>query len=150
MQNNSTCDVEINKSQVQNNADYNVKSDESRYIVNRRKNLKTDSVEITRDKLENILLKFGKSNYSLSSCIAPFSFTLSIALTIFTADFHTTFGIDKNLLKAFYIICLLISIGITIKVFIGFIKSKRNNNGKSPIEYLIDQIMNDSERVDNN
>lgn len=111
--------------------------DSSKYIANERENIKTDLIKITKDKLENILLKFLDNLKLRISWATPFSIFISTLTTLLTADFKDFF-IGKDIWHAIFLICTLLS-GIWLIVnIIRLITSWK----KSSIDFLINKISN--------
>lgn len=111
--------------------------DSSKYIANERENIKTDLIKITKDKLENILLKFLDNLKLRISWATPFSIFISTLTTLLTAEFKDFF-IGKDIWHAIFLICTLLS-GIWLIVnIIRLITSWK----KSSIDFLINKISN--------
>ncbi len=126
------------QSAVNNFATYTSDNDD-RYVDKHYANIKSDVIEITHDKLENVLLKFYEKRLLLTAWFNPFSVILSVALTLTTADFKTTvFSVEGPTWKAIFLIALVLSItwllSLLIKLFIY-----RN---ETSIESLINRIKN--------
>ena len=111
--------------------------DESRkFIQNRRENIKTDLIEITHDKLENILLKHLMILRYRTSWITPLSIFIAILAIILTTSFNEFFGIKAATWEATYhIIC----VSMFIWLIYDFFKLYKNWN-KTTIEFLINKI----------
>lgn len=120
-------------------ASANITTDEvSKFVDTHRTNVKSDLIEITEDKLENILLKH-LSNVSIKrSWAVPLSIFLSLLLANLTADFTLKFQIPGHFWQALFVLSCLGS-GIWLVITIVKIVFKYN---KTTIEGLISQIKN--------
>ncbi len=98
-------------------------------------NTKSNVIQITDDKLKNILLENEKAMQSQSSWIAPFTLLLSTILTFCTNTFKEFGSIDAPTWKAFF---LFIILGSSIWLIITLIKVRRRNT----IDQLIQKIRN--------
>lgn len=76
------------------------KEGESKFIKNRRCNTKSDLIEITEDKLENILLKHLEKMLLRSAWIAPASILATLITVKTTATFNNSLGIDAAVWEA--------------------------------------------------
>jgi len=88
-----------------------IETNEGRFVNKTYSNTKSDLIEITDDKLENILsnylMKYKKSNYWLTALTV----VLTILTVILTADFNKDFlNIKKEIWSAIFYIGLLMSI----------------------------------------
>lgn len=111
----------------------------NRFVNNICSNTKTDFIEITEDKLENILMKYITILKKTKNWITPFSIFLTILITILTADFKKEFlGIDQFIWSAIFYISLFIS-GLWL---IADLYNLLKYNKKSKIECLIKTIKN--------
>lgn len=81
-------------------------TDESnKFIDKRRSNIKSDFIEITEDKLENILLKYLHCLKYRTGWIAPLSIFATLLVTILTATFNDNFGLKAEVWKSIFILC---------------------------------------------
>lgn len=112
--------------------------DGGKFVRVHRSNIKSDYIEITEDKLENILLKhfalLGNRSYGL----ALLSVVLTVFLTLLTASFEEDFGLSAPTWEAFF---LLVGAGallwlVTISVRIVY------HRKKSSLSFLITTIKN--------
>lgn len=76
----------------------------SKFINKLRSNVKSDLIEITEDKLENILLKHLRKMAIRKEWITPFSLFLTVLLANLTATFAKKFGIDADVWHAFFLL----------------------------------------------
>ncbi len=105
------------------------------------KNTKCDYIEITEDKLENILIKFLIDFKNADVWVTPLSISLTILIAILTAsEFKNFLGISKDIWSAIFYVSLVICF---IWLLISSIRSCKNRK-KIKIEYLIKTIKNDS------
>ena len=109
----------------------------SKYIANERENIKTDLIKITRDKLENILLKHLNILKFKVSWATPFSLFISTLTTLLTTDFKD-FLLKKEIWNAIFILLMIFSGVWFIVNIILLIK----NHKKASIDFLIDKISN--------
>ncbi|WFF97854.1 hypothetical protein [Aeromonas caviae] len=88
--------------------------DESKFVKQRRSNTKSDLIEITEDKLENILIKhLDKISYR-SAWIAPASILATLATVKTTATFNDSFGVKAAVWEGMTIILGVICLGWTL------------------------------------
>lgn len=109
---------------------------QSKFVDKRMSNVKSDLIEITHDKLENILLKHLKSIDIRKSWITPASIFLTVLITRLTATFNDYLGVSKEVWNAFFLILMIVSaIWLIYKIFQIIICWK-----KSSVSYLINTI----------
>ena len=113
-------------------------SKESRFINQVCSNTKTDFIEITEDKLENILIKFLRDFKNASGWITPFSIFITIFIANLTAEFKDFLSIPKDIWCAIF----YLSLGLSFVWLIIKAISAINNRKKVKIEYLINKIKN--------
>ncbi|MEY4016635.1 MAG: hypothetical protein RLZZ189_432 [Pseudomonadota bacterium] len=112
---------------------------DDRYVDKHYANVKSDVIEITHDKLENVLLKFYEKRLLLTAWFNPFSVILSVALTLTTAEFKTTvFSVEGPTWKAIFLVALCLSIA-WISILLIKLLIYRN---ETSIESLINRIKN--------
>jgi hypothetical protein len=110
----------------------------SRFINQICSNTKTDFIEITEDKLENILIKFLKDLKDSSGWLTPLSIFLTILIVHLTADFKQFLSIPKEIWSAiFYLALVICFVWFIYKVFFAI-----KNRKKVRIDYLINKIKN--------
>ena len=78
--------------------------DESKFVDQRRTNVKSDLIEITEDKLENILLKQLKRMGLRKTWITPLGFVVTIMLANLSATFGDKFGINGYVWEAVFLL----------------------------------------------
>ena len=111
----------------------------AKFINQRYCNTKSDLIEITEDKLENILLKFSTSIRRTQNWTTPLSVFVTILLAILTTDINKSFmGIPKETWSAIFCLGLFISAVWTI---ISLIKAFLNRR-ESKVESAIQRIKN--------
>ncbi|WP_310595520.1 hypothetical protein [Flavobacterium sp.] len=111
----------------------------SRFISQVCSNTKSDLIEITEDKLENILIKFLSNYTNLTIWLTPLGIFLSLLLTFLTAaDFKEFLGITKNYWYAFFVLSLILSAFFTIY----YLFKSLLNYKKTKLEFLINKIKN--------
>ena len=114
-------------------------SSEERFVDKKYANLRSDIIEITHDKLENVLLKFYQKHALRTVWLNPLSIGISVALTLSTAEFKTkTMGLDGTTWQSIFVITLVCSIiWLLINLArLGFCWRETS------IEFLIDRIKN--------
>jgi len=109
---------------------------QSKFVDKRMSNVKSDLIEITHDKLENILLKHLKNLDLRKSWITPASIFLTVLIARLTSTFNDSLGIPKDVWNAFFLI-LMVASGIWL---IWRIIEIINCWKKSSVEYLINNI----------
>ena len=114
----------------------NIDSDSSkRFIDKRRSNIKSDFIEITHDKLENILLKHLHRLKYRREWVAPLSIFITLLVTILTVTFND-FGLKAEEWKSIFIICAFLTFIWLIYSIILLIKYWNSTT----IDSLIDKI----------
>lgn len=84
---------------------------DEKFVDKRYANLKSDVVEITHDKLENVLLKFYEIHLLRTAWFNPLSLGIGVALTLTTADFKKeALGIEGATWKAIFLLALIFSL----------------------------------------
>lgn len=91
--------------------------EENKFVDQRRTNVKSDLIEITEDKLENILLKHLQRLGLRKSWITPLSLLVTIILANLSATFGDKFGIKGSVWEAFFLLITIVS-GIWLVVLI--------------------------------
>lgn len=76
---------------------------EDKFVDKKRTNTKSDLIEITEDKLENILLKNHKFLDIRKSWINPLSLFLTLLLSQLTADYKEFIGVSKYTWEALFV-----------------------------------------------
>lgn len=79
----------------------------SKFVDTRRSNVKSDLIEITEDKLENILLKHLHCLKYRTGWVAPLSIFATLLVTILTATFTDNFVLKAEEWKPIFIFCCL-------------------------------------------
>ncbi len=95
---------------------------ENKFIDQHCVNTKSALIEITEDKLENILLKHLHKLTIKSSWLAPLSLFLSVLLANLTAKFVAKFGFPADVWAAVYLILI---IGSGVWLITAFIKANK-------------------------
>ena len=118
---------------------------ENKFVDKRYANVKSDVVEITHDKLENVLLKFYKKHLLRTAWFNPLSLGIGLVLTLTTAEFKATaLGVEGATWKAIFILALVSSLVWLAVNLIHLAASWRETS----IGYLIDRIKNVSDTKD--
>jgi hypothetical protein len=112
---------------------------DNRFINQVCSNTKTDFIEITEDKLENILIKFLDGFKKANNWLAPLSILITILIAILTANFDKNFlTINSNIWTAIFYLSLFASlIWLTCSLF-NAVKYRNKSN----IDCLIKTIKN--------
>ena len=119
---------------MENNATYS--SGDSRFIDQRRSNIKSDLIEITHDKLENILLKHLKVITLLGSWITPCTLFITLLITRLTATFNKFMGIKSEVWHSLFLLGLIVTFIWLICVIVKIVRLRRT----ATIEYLLEII----------
>jgi hypothetical protein len=82
-------------------------SDDSRFVNKKLSNVKSDLIEITEDKLENILLKHLKKIGIKTSWLAPLGLFISVTLAFNTSIFTDKFGMSSNTWEAIFFLTII-------------------------------------------
>ena len=82
---------------------------DSRFVDKHRRNTKSDLIEITEDKLENILLKHLSKLEMQKRWLLPFSILLSVSLTLASAKFQDALNLKADVWNAVFVVVLLVS-----------------------------------------
>lgn len=115
-------------------------SKDNKYINQVCRNVKSDLIEITEDKLNNILSEFILNYKKVQSWITPLTLSISILLVILTADFNKDFlGIKKEIWSAIFYLSLIACICWLIWCILNIIKYYK----KTRLDYIIKKIKND-------
>lgn len=118
--------------------DGNNHTNESRFVNQVCTNTKSDLIEITEDKLENILLKFFNDYKKMRGWLTSFTIFLTLLVTILTANFKEFMGINKDVWTAIFYISLALS---CIWMIIGIVFAIKNYK-RTRLNCLIDKIKN--------
>jgi hypothetical protein len=114
-------------------------SGEDKFVDKRYANLKSDVVEITHDKLENVLLKFYQKHLLRTAWFNPLSIGVGVVLTLTTAEFKATaLGLDGSTWRAIFIVALA---GSALWLAVSLVHLARCWKETS-LEYLINRIKN--------
>lgn len=105
----------------------------SKFIDQRRSNVKSNLIEITEDKLENILLKHVQNLGHAKSWITPLSILASLLVAQITTTFRKALWIDAPVWQAVFYLSTAASLVWTALTVKNAIKNRR----KATIEYLI-------------
>lgn len=111
----------------------------NKYINKVCSNTQSDLIEITHDKLENILTKFLSEYRKTVEWMAPLGLFLSFLLTCLSADFKDFLSISKDIWSAITYILMTISLCCTIYTIVVALCYRK----RTSIEYLINKIRND-------
>lgn len=116
------------------------------FVDKKRTNTKSDLIEITEDKLENILLKNHKYLEIKSSYINPLSLFSTFLLAKLTSNFKDFIGISKNTWEAIFIIGIILTF-----VWLAYTMFRiKTNWDKSSLDYLLKIIKNTHSPNDSN
>ena len=109
---------------------------DSKFVSQVCSNVKSDLIEITEDKLENVLLKHLKNLRIIDSWLTPFTLFLTVLLAILTTEFKAAFGFTKEVWNAVFLVLLA---GSFIWLIICLFKIFKTYN-KATIDHIIKQI----------
>lgn len=128
-------------------ATYSTPASDDKFVSQKRTNTKSDLIEITEDKLENILIKNSKYVDLKSKWLTPFSLLFTLVLSLFTTEFKDFISISKYTWQALFIIGI-----ISCSVWLFYVVARIYFYwDKSSIDYLLGQIKNikdDEEKKD--
>jgi hypothetical protein len=79
-------------------------NESSRFVRNLRSNVESDLIEITEDKLENILLKHIKQLNIKDSWVSPLSLFVAVAAAKTTATFNDALGLKAAVWEAIFVL----------------------------------------------
>lgn len=119
-------------------ATFEASNDKSRFIKEKLSNVKSDLIEITDDKLENILVKHCERLDLRTKWIAPASVCISLVFASNTSNFIDKWGFSAATWEALAL--LIISLTLLCSLFL--IWQAVTNRGKSSPEYLLQKIKN--------
>lgn len=108
--------------------------DDNKFISEAHENIQTELITITKDKLENILLKYLNKLDLKKAWITPFSVFVSLLVALLTADFKEFLNISKELWRAIFLISCIITFVLAVFLIIKALKNKENTS--------IDSLMN--------
>ena len=107
-------------------ATYSTPTSDDKFVSQKRSNTKSDLIEITEDKLENILIKNNKYVDLKTKWLTPFSLLFTFVLSWFTSEF-------KDFIVGI-ISCSIWLIYVIIRIFYYW--------DKSSMDFLLGQIKN--------
>lgn len=114
---------------------------QEKFVNQVRTNTKSDLIEITEDKLENILLKYLNRLGKSKGWLTPLSLFVTIIIVLLTAEFKSYFGLEKEVWKAIFVISLIGTFIWLLKSTLQAIRCTKN----SSISFLIGEIKNHKE-----
>lgn len=114
---------------------------EDKFVDQRWNNVRSDVIEVTHDKLENVLLKFYQ-NYTLRSAwFNPLSLFAAVLLTMVTADFKAlALGVEGATWKALFIFLGVASVLWLIWSVVRLARCWK----ETTLDFLISKIKNDT------
>ncbi|MCP4049660.1 MAG: hypothetical protein GY730_03025 [bacterium] len=105
-------------------AEFDTNADtENKFVDKKRTNVKSDLIEITEDKLENILLKYLKNIGLRKSFITPASLLITIIPANLSATFGDKYGITGAVWEALF---LLVAFGSGLWLIISIVLISMN------------------------
>lgn len=111
---------------------------DSKFVDKIRSNIKSDLIEITADKLENILLKHLDKLNIKRAWVPPLSLFLTALLATLTATFSNKFGIDGTVWQAVFVLLAITALGWLLFALFRLVVCWEN----SSLDNLIDKIKN--------
>lgn len=111
---------------------------DSRFVRNRLSNVKSDLIEITEDKLENILLKYLQNLELRKRWLLPFGLLMSLALTLTTAKFQDALGVPAAVWNAIFITLAALSLTWLMVEIVNLSANWKT----SSLSYLLKRIKN--------
>jgi len=113
--------------------------EENRFVNQVCSNTKSDLIEITEDKLENILSRFILNLKKVQLWLTPLTLFVSILIVVLTADFNKDFlSIPKEIWSSIFYISLVLSFIWLIWSIINSIRLYK----RTRLEYIINKIKN--------
>lgn len=110
---------------------------DNKFIANINDNIKTDVIIISKDKLENILLKDFNDIWQRPDWKTPLSIFLTIIISVVSSDFKDCF-LSKEVFQFIFYFVIISSGILTLNNYIRTkIKSRKNS-----IQELINKIAN--------
>lgn len=109
---------------------------EEKFVDKRRSNVKSDLIEITEDKLENILLKHLSKLEIRKGWVAPLGVFVSVLLATLSATFNDKFGIIAATWEAIFLLVVAVS---AVWLVVSLVRMVANWK-QSSIDFLICQI----------
>jgi len=91
-------------------AKFTSSTEDSRFIQERRTNIKSDLIEITEDKLENILTKHLGKLRIRREWITPVSLIVAVLLALLTCTFNKKFGFEGHVWEALFLLIFFLSV----------------------------------------
>ncbi|MCW3150046.1 hypothetical protein N8H22_15680 [Stutzerimonas stutzeri] len=98
-------------------------------------NLEIHLIQITEDKLRNILIENQQALERRNEWVAPFGISLTLLITIITTTPTDSFGLNSSGWQALFYFCLIAAVIKTITTFV-------NRPKKTTIENIVDRIKN--------
>lgn len=114
---------------------------QDKFVNQVRTNTKSDLIEITEDKLENILLKYLQKLSKTNSWLTPVSLFITILIVLLTSEFKSFLNLEKEVWKALFLLSLILTFIWSIIAIIESIKCSK----KASIKFLIGEIKNHTE-----
>lgn len=124
---------------MSNNSGFNP---QDKFVNEVHTNTKSNLIEITEDKLENILLKHLNKLNKVKGWLTPLSLFVTILIVLLTATFNSFAGLTKDVWNAIFVISLVITLVWAIVASIEAIKCSKS----STIGFLIKEIKNHVEK----
>ena len=110
----------------------------NRFVNKFCSNTQSDLIEITEDKLENILIKFLKEYKKTLEWTTPLGLFLSFLLTCLTADFKDFLNIPKETWCAMLYILMVMSLVWSVYSIFTAIYYRKTTG----VTYLLNKIKN--------
>ena len=118
--------------------------EDSRFVRSLRSNVESDLIEITEDKLENILLKHLENLNVRDSWLSPLSLLTAVVAAKTTATFNDAFGLKAPVWEAIFV---LVGFGALIWLVRNIIRIARKWDQCS-IDSLMSLIKNSQDAAD--
>ena len=110
---------------------------EEKYVNKKYCNTRTDLIEITEDKLENIVIKYIVRLRKGSAWLTPFSLVITIGITLLTTEVNKDlFGIPRAVWTACFYLVLLASFLWLIHSIVNSIKYRKESDVPSLIQSI--------------
>ncbi|EGQ8033799.1 hypothetical protein G5Y08_000010 [Vibrio parahaemolyticus] len=120
---------------------YNQYNHDSVSVVQVHRNVDQEVIQITEDKLENILIKYAKNLGLKDSWLGPLSILITVIITLSTATFNAALGIEAAVWKALFVFVGIVSVFWLCKSLVSIFRKRK----ESSIRFLISKIKNAEE-----
>ena len=114
---------------------------QEKFVKQVRTNTKSDLIEITEDKLENILLKHLQKLSKINAWLTPVSLFATVIIVLLTSNFKDFLDIKKEVWEALFVLISIVTLIWSVVAIFQSIKCSK----KASIKFLISEIKNQTE-----